>query len=124
MTILLVDDEVQIRWLISELLTEEGYTVALAANGHKALSYLQAANPLPYLILLDMMMPIMNGWGFLYARQRDPVVQAIPVVLISAYRGLAEAAAPLGVQGALDKPIHIDRLLTTVQRYCPSAPSP
>src|SRR5688500_14579548 len=84
MTILLVDDEVQIRWLISELLTEEGYTVAQAANGHKALTYLQAANPLPSLILLDMMMPIMNGWGFLYARQRDPVVQAIPVVLISA----------------------------------------
>jgi CheY-like chemotaxis protein len=71
-----------------------------------------------------MMMPLMNGWDFLHAWQRDRVVQAIPVVIISTYRALAEATAPLGVQGALAKPFDMDRLLTTVQRSCPSAPPP
>jgi CheY-like chemotaxis protein len=122
MPILVIDDEADIRFLISELLIDEGYTVAQAADGHEALVYLQAADSLPCVILLDMMMPIMNGWDFLYARQRDPVVQAIPVVVISAFPALAQAAAPLGVQGALTKPINLDRLLATVQHYCRSAP--
>jgi CheY-like chemotaxis protein len=124
MPILVIDDETEIRFLISELLIDEGYTAAQAANGRDALIYLQTAHPLPCLILLDMMMPIMNGWDFLHARQRDRVVQAIPVVLISAYPALAEAAAPLGVQGSLDKPLNLDRLLATVQRYCSGAPPP
>jgi CheY-like chemotaxis protein len=122
MSVLVVDDEADIRFVISELLRDEGYTVALAANGREALIYLQTATPLPCLILLDMMMPLMNGWDFLHARQRDRVLQAIPVVAISAYRALAEAVVGLGVQAALAKPIDLDRLLATVQRYCPSAP--
>jgi CheY-like chemotaxis protein len=124
MPILIVDDDADIRFVISELLSDEGYTVAQAANGREALIYLQTAKPLPCVILLDMMMPLMNGWDFLHARQRDRVLQAIPVVLISAFRELAEAAAPLGVQGALAKPLDLDRLLATVQQYCPSAPPP
>jgi CheY-like chemotaxis protein len=124
MSILIVDDDADIRFVISELLRDEGYTVAQAANGREALIYLQGADPLPSLIILDLMMPIMNGWDFLHARQRDRVVQAIPVVLISAFRELAEAAAPLGVQQALAKPIDLDRLLATVQRYCSGAPAP
>src|SRR5687767_13465549 len=103
MPILIVDDDADIRFVISELLSDEGYTVAQAANGREALIYLQTAKPLPCVILLDMMMPLMNGWDFLHARQRDRVLQAIPVVLISAFRELAEAAALLGVQGALAK---------------------
>jgi CheY-like chemotaxis protein len=122
MPILIVDDDAEIRFVISELLSDEGYTVALAANGREALIYLQTATPLPCVILLDMMMPLMNGWDFLHARQRDRVVQAIPVVVLSAFRELAEAAVGLGVQQALAKPIDLDRLLATVQRYCPSAP--
>jgi CheY-like chemotaxis protein len=114
MCILIVDDEAEIRFVISELLSDEGYMVAQAANGREALIYLQRAKPLPCVILLDMMMPLMNGWDFLHARQRDAVVRAIPVVLISAYRALLEAAAPLGVQQALDKPIDLDRLLVLV----------
>jgi CheY-like chemotaxis protein len=122
MCILVVDDEPEIRHLISQLLIDEGYTVAQATNGREALDYLQAADSLPCLILLDMMMPILNGWDFPHARQCDSVVQAIPVVLVSAYPALAVAAAPLGVQGALDKPIKLDRLLAGVQRYCSGTP--
>jgi CheY-like chemotaxis protein len=124
MPILVVDDEAQIRFVISELLSDEGYTVAQAANGREALIYLQTAKPLPSLILLDMMMPILNGWEFLRIQQRNPVFAPIPVVVISAFRALAESAAALGVQQALAKPLDLDRLLATIERYCPSAPPP
>jgi CheY-like chemotaxis protein len=124
MSVLVVDDDAEIRFVISELLRDEGYTVAQAANGREALIYLQTAHPLPCVILLDLMMPILNGWEFLRVQQRNPVFASIPVVVISAYRALAEATAPFGVQGALDKPIDLDRLLATVQHYCPSAPPP
>jgi CheY-like chemotaxis protein len=124
MPILIVDDEPEIRFLISELLRDEGYTVAQAANGREALIYLQTATPLPCVILLDLMMPLMNGWEFLRVRQGNRVLQALPVVLISAYRELAEAAVGLGVQAALAKPFDQDRLLASVQQYCPSAPPP
>jgi CheY-like chemotaxis protein len=122
MLILVIDDEAEIRFLISELLVDEGYTVAQATNGREALAYLQTANPLPCVILLDLMMPLMNGWDFLYARQSNPVFAPIPIVAISAFRALAESAAVLGIQGVLDKPFDMDRLLATVQRYCPTAP--
>jgi CheY-like chemotaxis protein len=63
-----------------------------------------------------MTMPLMHGWDFLHTRHRDRVFLAIPVVIISAYRALAEAADPLGVQGALAKPFDMNRLLATAQR--------
>jgi len=123
MPILIVEDEAEIRVVISELLSDEGYTVAQAANGREALIYLQRANPLPCVILLDMMMPILNGWEFLRVQQRNPVFVPIPVVVISAFRALAESVAALGVQEALAKPIDLDRVLATVQRYCSGAPA-
>ena len=123
MPILIIDDEADIRWLISELLVDEGYTVAQAANGRDALTYLQAADPLPCVIILDLMMPVMNGWDFLQVRQQDPLLAPIPIVIVSAARTAINVSA-LGVQGALDKPFDMDRLLATVQRYCPSAPPP
>jgi CheY-like chemotaxis protein len=123
MCILVVDDEADIRWLISELLIDEGYTVAQATNGREALTYLQAANPLPCVIILDLMMPVMNGWDFLQVRQQNPLLAPIPIVVVSAARTAINVSA-LGVQGALDKPFDVHSLLATIQRYCPSAPPP
>jgi CheY-like chemotaxis protein len=123
MPILVVDDEAEVRWLLSELLTDEGYTVAQAANGREALAYLQTATPLPCVILLDMMMPVMNGWDFLQVRQQDPVLAPIPIVVVSAARTSISVSA-LGVQAALDKPFDMDRLLASVQQYCSGAPPP
>jgi CheY-like chemotaxis protein len=122
MPILVVEDDAQIRWLISELLTDEGYTVVEAANGQAALAYLHTAPDLPRLIILDLMMPIMNGWDFLRARQRDPVVQAIPVLVVSATPSIEASVAALGAQEALKKPIDLDRLVALVQRYRPGRP--
>jgi CheY-like chemotaxis protein len=93
MSILVVDDEAEIRQLISAVLTEEGYTVAQATNGREALAYLRAAPTLPCVILLDLMMPIMNGWEFLRARQNYPLLATIPTVAISAVRTFATATA-------------------------------
>jgi CheY-like chemotaxis protein len=115
MCILIVDDEADIRWLISELLIDEGYTVAQAADGREALAYLQDATPLPCVIILDLMMPIMNGWDFLQVQQHNPRVASIPIVVVSAACTAINATA-LGVQEALDKLFDMDRLLATIQR--------
>jgi CheY-like chemotaxis protein len=122
MPILIVDDEPDIRFLISEVLSDEGYTVAQATNGHEALAYLRAATPLPDVIILDLMMPVMNGWDFLQVRQQDPLLAPIPIVVVSA-TPRHTSAATLGVQETLAKPFDLDRFLAIVQRYCPSAPS-
>jgi CheY-like chemotaxis protein len=91
MPILVIEDDAKIRFVIGERLREEGYTVAQAANGREALAYLQRANPLPCVILLDLMMPILNGWEFLRIRQHNPLFAPIPVVVISAARTFATA---------------------------------
>ena len=124
MSILVVDDDDAIRLVISTLLTEEGYLVTEAVNGQAALTQLHSSTPLPCVILLDLMMPVLSGWEFLRIRQTDPVVQRIPVVAISASRGIADSVATLNVQEALAKPIDLDRLLATIQLYCPSTPPP
>jgi CheY-like chemotaxis protein len=121
MPILIVDDEPDIRLLLRELLMDEGYTVAHAANGREALTYLHSAPIPPCVIILDLMMPIMSGWDFLRTRQNDPRVQTIPVVVLSATLALAPAAA-LGAQVCLAKPIDLDRFVATIQCYCLGAP--
>jgi CheY-like chemotaxis protein len=118
MPVLVVDDEADIRLVLRELLGDEGYAVVEATYGREALAYLQAAHPAPCLILLDLMMPVMSGWEFLRARQGNPLVAAIPVVLLSAYRALAVTAVALGAQEVLAKLIDMDRLVATVQQYC------
>jgi CheY-like chemotaxis protein len=116
MPILVVDDKAEIRSLISDVLVDEGYTVAQAANGREALAYLRAAPTLPCVIILDLMMPLMDGWGFLRARQGNPVIRAIPTVVISDLHTFA--AQVLGAQECLLKPLDLDSFVALVQRYC------
>jgi CheY-like chemotaxis protein len=123
MPILVVDDEAETRQLISAVLTEEGYSVDQVANGYAALVYLRVAPALPCVILLDLMMPLMNGWDFLRSIQDHPVLGSIPTVALSAV-GTFATAKLLGAQEGLDKPIDLDRLVAVVGRYCPSAPAP
>jgi CheY-like chemotaxis protein len=121
MPVLVIDDEALNRQLISELLTEEGYIVDQVADGREALTYLRLAPVLPCVIIIDLMMPLMNGWDFLRVRQDNPLYAPIPAVVISAVHTFA-AAKVLGAQECLLKPLDLDRLLAIVQRYCPSAP--
>src|SRR5438445_696734 len=83
--VLLVDDDFEICDTLSQLLQDEGYSVATASNGLEALHYLRGAT-LPRLILLDLMMPVMNGWQFRHEQQRDPELASIPLVVLSADR--------------------------------------
>ena len=82
-TILIVDDDCDVRRALTELLEDEGYAVAGAANGRAALDMIRGGVR-PALILLDLMMPGMNGWDFRNAQLRDPELSAVPVVIVTA----------------------------------------
>lgn len=114
--ILVVEDSVATRQAVRDLLEAEGYGVACAANGQEALDYLQRDQH-PCLILLDLQMPVMDGWHFCEQRRRTLAWAAIPVVLLSAEGDLPQQAASLGVADYLQKPVEAERLLGVVRRY-------
>lgn len=110
----MVDDETDIRQAVTEILAEEGYQVAGARDGAEALAQVRAFHP--QVVLLDLMMPGMNGWDFLRAQKRDPELRGIPVIVLSALggeRGIVEGTA----QGFIEKPFDLDELLRTVRRH-------
>jgi CheY-like chemotaxis protein len=116
--VLIVEDDFDIREVLTEVLQDEGYAVAGAANGLEAIELLRTEAAAPSLILLDLMMPVMSGWQFVAEQRQDPRLEAIPVVVVSADGNLSEKATSLGASGYLRKPIEIDSLLEVVQRYC------
>jgi CheY-like chemotaxis protein len=112
--VLIVDDDVATLDGLGGLLEVEGYRVERAADGAEALEKLKAAEP-PRLILLDLKMPVMDGWQFLSERAKDPALARIPVVLLS---GLPFIPNATGVADFLAKPINPARLLDAVARIC------
>ena len=115
--ILIVDDDAATRAAVALLLRLTGYETAEAADGQEALSYLRA-NPAPALILLDLMMPVMDGWQFLAERHSEPALTAIPVVIFTAAGGLeSPALRALGAEDILHKPADPDELLAAVRHY-------
>lgn len=116
--ILVVDDDTDIRETIIEVLEESGHRALPAANGTEALAALRAMNEPPCLILLDLMMPIMDGRAFREAQQADPVLANIPVIVISAFRDSAETARELDAAGYLPKPVSLEALIDIVDAFC------
>lgn len=102
--ILVVDDEAFIRMYLEEVLADEGHEVHSASGGAAALALLRNGGPRPHLILLDLMMPGMNGWEFRAAQARDPLLADIPVVLLSGAGDVQAEARRLGAQGFVTKP--------------------
>jgi CheY-like chemotaxis protein len=122
--ILVVEDDDAIRGLVSDLLRDDGYEVRQAANGLEALEQVRQVRP--DLIVLDLMMPIMDGWEFVEECRRKPCCQEVPIVVTSASHDLprtAEKLKSLGVRTCLAKPFDLDGLLALVERYAPSAPT-
>ncbi len=117
-SILIVEDDSDLREALSEVLRDEGYTVEMAADGREALDLLRRQSR-PSLILLDLTMPVMNGWQFRDEQRRDPDLSGIPVVVLSASDRLAEKMGPLGITDYVRKPIELSRLLRLIERYCP-----
>jgi CheY-like chemotaxis protein len=114
--ILVVDDDADIRSTVADILGDAGYAVAAAANGREALELLKNA-PAPGLILLDLMMPELDGWGFMAALQQElPDLAKVPVVIFSAHGEAGVAASSLEVVGFVKKPIRLDDLLAAVER--------
>ena len=119
MYILLIEDDPGIRTMLSEFLTDEGFVVVTAADGADALAHLAASPLLPSLILLDLMMPRVNGWAFRLQQSNDPRWFDIPVVVLTASPTLAETVTPRPTD-VLAKPADLDTLLETVQQYASS----
>ena len=116
---LLVDDDLAIREALAEVLVEEGFAVHTAENGQVALDWLRhdgGAGPRPCVVLLDLMMPVMDGRAFLEAQSADPSLSQIPVLVISAATGSGALAGTPGVSGVFLKPLALDGLLDAIVR--------
>jgi len=116
-SILIVEDQPEIRAVITEILVDEGYQVESVTNGMEALTYLREQAKQPGLILLDLGMPVMTGWEFREEQRRDPALAAIPVIVMSALPALEQKAKALNATDYLSKPIDIDNLIDMVARY-------
>jgi CheY-like chemotaxis protein len=114
-TILIVEDDTATRDALTLILSAEGFAVVGAANGEEALGVLRSESP-PDLILLDLMMPIMDGWQFRREQSVDPRLSAIPVVVLSADGNVQQKAASLRVAAYLQKPVDVDNLLEVIHR--------
>jgi CheY-like chemotaxis protein len=112
--VLVVDDNPEIRSSLEEVLGEEGYQVVGVADGQEALDYLTTREE-PRVILLDLMMPVMDGWQFRAEQKKNPKLANIPVIVISA---MADAAQDIGAERVLSKPLSPEILLRAVKDYC------
>jgi CheY-like chemotaxis protein len=117
-SILVVDDDDDVRESIRCVLAEEGYNVACASDGAEALDHLRTGSR-PDLILLDMMMPRMDGSQFRAAQLEDPALATIPVVLVTADAHGQERIKTMGAFAYLKKPVRLEQLLEIVERFCP-----
>jgi CheY-like chemotaxis protein len=113
-TILVVDDDRGAMEALSDLLEYEGYHVQRAQNGLQALEHLHTTRPCPSLIILDLLMPVMDGWEFRMRQKEDPELAKVPVLVITAI----SATAGLDAVCVLRKPVDVDAVLRTVARYC------
>ena len=121
-TILLVEDDFDVREALVETLRDRGYEVESAGDGEQALSLLRNGVR-PGLILLDLMMPRMSGSEFRMVQQVDPALSSLPVVLLSADGRMEEKARALQVEGAIRKPIDLDELFAMIERVRVSSSS-
>ncbi|MGV3723645.1 MAG: response regulator [Actinomycetota bacterium] len=119
--VLVVDDQEDARASLSEILEMEGYVVDTAGDGQEALEYLRAG-PLPDVMLLDLMMPGMNGWELRRRQLADPDLEGVPVVVVSGADLSEQKHSWLKAAGYFVKPIQIDQLLEAVAAQCASPP--
>jgi CheY-like chemotaxis protein len=111
--IVVVDDDTDLRETLGELLFEEGHDTRLFENGRTALDFLRRGER-PKLILLDLMMPEMNGWQFREEQLRDAALRDIPVIVMTASRGFD--GHPIAAEEVLYKPVGLGELMQAVER--------
>jgi CheY-like chemotaxis protein len=116
--VLIVDDDFAIRESLAELLEDEGYLSIAAANGRDALAKLDEDGPWPCLIVLDLMMPVMNGESFRERQLRVPELARIPTIVVTADVRAQSMVEPLNVDASLQKPLDIERFVAAVRDRC------
>lgn len=117
--ILVVEDDFEIRESMRDLLEDAGYAVIAAENGSVALEYLRSAKDLPCMILLDISMPVMDGYAFRAEQMKDSRIAVIPTAMISADGHVRDKATRAGVEEYLRKPVELGALLALIEKYCP-----
>ncbi|MBX3022749.1 MAG: response regulator [Bdellovibrionales bacterium] len=110
--ILVIEDDEAVRQTLKDVLELQGYQVTTAMNGGEGLQKLKEMASKPCLVLLDLMMPNVNGWQFLDGQRNDPQLNNIPVIICSAYTESAKAVNPAAV---IEKPVQLQHLLWTVK---------
>jgi CheY-like chemotaxis protein len=116
--VFVVEDDEGIRETMQCALEREGYRVETAKNGRDALAQLRVADPRPGVILLDLMMPVMDGWTFRREQLQDSALGVIPVIVMSADATVQAKAESIGATGYLKKPLRLETLLDAVMAYC------
>ena len=111
--VLIIEDDDGARFALGDIFDVEGYTVASSSNGQEALDYLRNA-PSPDVIILDLQMPVMDGWQFRREQKKDRRLAKVPVVVVTAF------GAPTNIDAAaiLQKPVDVEELLGVVRHYC------
>ncbi len=114
--VLVVEDDPDIRGVLSDVLGDQGFAVSAAANGLEALAHLRRMYTPPKLILLDLMMPVMDGWQFRAAQREEPMIASIPVVVLSTAENLRSGGRELSGCEFLPKPIDFPQLVGAISR--------
>ena len=116
-TVLIVEDDPDTREMLTSFLQLEGFQTATASNGREALDRL-TGDVNADVIVLDLMMPVMDGRSFREQQLQNPGLATIPTIVFSAYRDVAKTAGELNAAGHLAKPLKLPDLLRTVRQYC------
>ena len=114
--VLIVDDDLDIRELLAEALEEQGFDVVTAANGLEAITLVRNMTTPPSIILLDLMMPVLDGYGFLEQRAKEAMLAAIPVAVISAGHGLDPSRLSEAAR-IIPKPIDVGMLVSVINDF-------
>ena len=115
--VLVIDDDVDLRDGMAEVLRDLGYEVTTAGDGSEALAAIRTGAR-PSLILLDLAMPVMDGWCFSAELRKDPSLVGIPVVVMSGQGAAREEATRLDARACLVKPVPYPALVDTIERFC------
>lgn len=118
LSVLVIDDDADVRESMIEWLTSNGYEASSASNGREALKFLRSGVRAPDAILLDMMMPVMDGLSFRWEQLADPALAPIPVIILSAQGHCREAAVELDAAGCIKKPCQPEALIELLGRVC------
>lgn len=115
-SILIVEDDDEIRDLLAEMLAEAGFTVATARNGREGLDRLRSG-PHPDVVLLDLMMPVMDGWQLRAEMLGDPALAKIPVIIVSGAADMQDDGSSLAASRILTKPVKWPVLLESIRAH-------